>query len=126
MEVEVDLALAGARGSAALDVDDVEAVEDRHVHRVAGLVAEPLEVWRGDLAQLHRVDRGEAEVEDPRAEAVLPRAVVLVEVAEARQRGDVAVGRAAASPTSRASSLTPRSAVPTEGGEDGEPALERL
>ena len=61
------------RAAAALDVDDVEAVEDRHVHRVAGLVAELPQVRRRDLAQLHRVDRREAEVEHARTEAVLLR-----------------------------------------------------
>ena len=82
VQVEVDLALALLRGAAALDVDDVDVVEDRHVHGVAGLVAQLLQVRCRDLAQLHRVDRGEAEVEHARPEAVLPRRRVLVEVPE--------------------------------------------
>ncbi len=91
VEVEVDLALALLRAPAALDVDDVDAVEDRHVDGVAGLVAELLEVGRRDLAELHRVDRGQPEVDDARPEPILPRVRVLLEVAETRKRGDVAV-----------------------------------
>jgi hypothetical protein len=82
-----------ARAAAALDVDDVGAVEHRHVDGVPGLVAQLLEVRRGDLAQVHRVDRREAEVEHARAEAVLARRGVLLEIAERGERGDVAVGR---------------------------------
>ena len=98
MEIEVDLALARARAAAPLDVDDVEAVEDRHVHGVAGRVAQLPQMRRGDLAQLHRVDRREPEVEHPRAEAVLLRRRILLEIAEGGERRDVAVGRLAAEP----------------------------
>ena len=70
MQVEVDLALARRRAAAALHVDDVRAVQDRHVDGVARLVAERLQVRRRDLAHLHRVDRREAEVEHARPEAV--------------------------------------------------------
>ena len=98
VEVEVDLALALLGAPAALDVDDVGAVEDRHVDRVAGLVGELLEMGGRDLPQLHRVDRREPEVEHPRAEAVLARLRVLLEVPEARERRDVPVRRAPRQP----------------------------
>ena len=98
MEIEVDLALARPRAAAPLDVHDVEAVEDRHVHGVAGCVAQLPQMRRGDLAQLHRVDRGEPEVEHARAEAVLLRRRILLEIAEGGQRRHVAVGRRAAEP----------------------------
>ena len=42
MEVEVDLVLVPAGRAEALDVDDVDIVEDRHVHGMPRLVAEPL------------------------------------------------------------------------------------
>ena len=71
VEVEVDLVLVAARGAEALDVDDVDVVEDRHVDGMPRLVAEPLEVRRGDVPELHRVDRGEPEVEDAGPSAYL-------------------------------------------------------
>ena len=89
VQVEIDLPLAAPRAAAALDVDDVGAVQDRHVHGVARFVAQPLQVWRRDLAQLHRVDRGEAEVDDARAEPVLLGQRVLLEVAESGESRDV-------------------------------------
>jgi 2-polyprenyl-6-methoxyphenol hydroxylase-like FAD-dependent oxidoreductase len=46
MEVEVDLPLSCTPAPATLDVDDVGAVEDRHVDREPRLVAELLEVRR--------------------------------------------------------------------------------
>src|SRR5579884_3499038 len=98
MQIEVDLALAGTRAAATVDVDDVESVEDRHVDRVARVVAETAEMRRRHLAQLHRVDRREAEVEDARAQPVLLRGPVLLQVAERRERGDVAVRGGAAEP----------------------------
>ena len=95
VQVQVDLPLSRPRGAAALDVDDVAAVEDGHVDRVAGLVAQLLQVRRRDLAHVHRVDGGEAEVEHARSQAVALALAVLLEVAEGGQRGDVAMSRAA-------------------------------
>src|SRR6266536_2994385 len=82
---------------------------------------------RRDLAQLHRVDRREPEVEHARPETVLPRHPVLLEVAEGGQRGHVAVRRAAAEPDV-APELADAEERPAraEGREDREAALERL
>ena len=127
MEREVDLALARARRPAALDVDDVGAVQDGHVDGAACLVGELLEVRRGDLPELHGVDRREAEVEHPRSEPVLPRLRVLLQVAETGERGDVAVRRAAAQAESAGEIADP--ALGRFGPElcqDCETALERL
>ena len=78
MQVEIDLALTLLRASAALDVDDIRAVEHGHVDGMARVVAQLLQMWRGDRPQLHRVDRGEAKVEHARAESVfLGRCVLL-------------------------------------------------
>src|SRR5205823_9227502 len=101
--------------------------QDRHVDGAARLVGELLQVGSRDLAQLHGVDRREAEVEDARAEPVAPCRRVLLEVAEPGERGDVAVRRAAAE-LELAGGLADGDERPTgrERGEDGEPALERL
>ena len=71
MEIEVDLVLVPTGGAEALDVDDVDVVEDRQVDGVPRLVAEPLEVRRGDVPELHRVDRGEPEIENAGPSAYL-------------------------------------------------------
>ena len=107
VEVQIDLPLSRPRGPAALDVDDVAAVENRQVGGEAGRIAQSLQVRDGDLADVHRVDRGEAQVENARAEPVALGLRVLLEVAERRQRRDVAMGGAPAQPSSRESSLTP-------------------
>jgi hypothetical protein len=127
VEVEVDLALPCLAAANTFDVDDVEVVEDRHVDREAGRVAEVAEVRRRNHAQLHRVDRREPEVEDARPEAVLLRRRVLLEVAERGERRDVAVRRRPAEPELASEVADPdeRPAV-AEGREDREPALERL
>src|SRR4051794_5323505 len=94
VQVEVDLPRPGR--PAAFDVNDVAAVEHGHVDGVAGGVAESLEMRRRDVAQLHRVDRREAEVEHARAEPVLARVRVLLQVPERGERRHVAVRRRAA------------------------------
>src|SRR4029079_3912233 len=125
MEVEVDRVLVAPRGAMALDVDDVDVVENRHVDRVPGLVAEPLQMRRGDLPELHRVDRGEAQIEDPCAERVLPRARVLMEIPEARERGHVPVRRAPREPELARQLADPDLLAPGgERGENRQPALE--
>jgi len=127
VQVEIDLPLTGARTAAAFDVNDVRPIEDGHVDRVARLVAQLLEVRGADLAELHRVDRREAEVEDSRPEPVLLRRRVLLEVAEHRERRDVPVRRASTEadfpPEVTHTEQWPARA---EGGEDREPTLERL
>ena len=127
MEVEVDLVLVPARGAEALDVDDVDVVEDRQVDGMPRLVAEPLEVRRGHVPELHRVDRREPEVEHARAERVLAGCGVLVEVAELREGGDVAV-RGAPREAELLRDLADADQLPAGGerGEDRETALERL
>src|SRR5581483_2898948 len=90
VQVEVDLLPRPVR-AAAVDVEDVEAVEDGEAHRVACLVGQLAQVRCGDLADLHRADRGEAEIEDARPQPVLPRPRVLLQVAEAGERRRVAV-----------------------------------
>src|SRR5581483_1781515 len=90
-------------------------------------VGELLEVRRRDLAELHRIDGREAEVEDPGAKPVLPRARVLLEVAELRERRHVSVRRAPAQ-AERASEVADpelRRSRP-ELRQDRKPALERL
>ena len=127
MEVEVDLPLARAGRAAALDVDDVDAVEDREVDGVPRLVAQLAQVRRGDLAQVHRVDRREAEVEHLRPEPVALRVAVLLEVAELGERRDVAVRRAPAEiEVARELADADQRPVGVERGEDREAALERL
>ena len=96
VEVEIDVPLARPRRPAALDVDDVDVVEDREVDRVAGLVAELPQMRSRDLAEIHRVDRGEAEIEDTGAEPVALRVRVLLQVPELGKRRDVPVSRAPA------------------------------
>ena len=127
MEIEVDLTLSLSCGAAALDVDDLRAVEHGHVHRVPRLVGKRLKMRRCDVAQPQRVDRGEPEVEHAWAEAVLPRGRILLEVPERRERHDEAMGRRAAQ-ADRAGKLADTEeglAVP-ERGENSEPPLERL
>ena len=115
------------RGAAALDVDDVGAVEHCHVDGAPGLVAQRLEVGDGELAQVHRVDRGESEVEDARPQPVLPRGWILLEVAERGERRDVAVGRRAAQAdlTGEVADSEQRAAG-AKRRENREPTLERL
>ena len=127
VQVEVDLALAPPRAPAALDVDDVRPVEDRHVHRMAGLVAQPLQVGHRDRPQLHRVDRREAEVDHARAEPVLLRRRVLLEVAERGARGDVTMRGAAVQSHLAGELADPEQRLDGgERGEDREPPLQRL
>ena len=127
VEVEVDLVLVAAGRAQPLDVDDVHVVEDRHVDGVPRLVAEPSKVRRGDVPELHRVDRREAEVEDARAEDVLPRHRVLMEVPEPGERGDVPVRRAAReAELVRDLADADQSAVGRELRQDRKAALERL
>ena len=81
----------------------------------------------GDLAQVHRVDRREAEVEHLRAEPVALRVGVLLQVAELGERRDVAVRRAPAQvELARELADADQRAVGVERGEDREAALERL
>ena len=127
MQVEIDVALALARAAAALDVDDVLAVQDRHVDRVPRLVAQLLQVGSRDLADLHRVDGREAEVEHARPEPVLARERILLQVAEHGQRRDVAMrGAAAEADLARQLAAAEQRPARLEGRQDREAALERL
>ena len=127
MKVQIDLSLSLARAATALDVEDVRAVEDGHVHRMAGRVREILEVGRRDLAELHRVDRGEPEIEHPEAEPVAPGRPVLLEIAEVRKRRDVAVGARTAEPDlAREVTHAEEWAGRGERGKDREAAFEGL
>ncbi len=91
------------------------------------LVAELPQVRRGDLAQVHRVDRREAEVEHLGPEPVALRVRVLLQVAELGERRDVAVGRAAAQVELARELADPdQRTVGLERREDREAALQRL
>ena len=82
VEVEVDLPLPRARRAAALDVDDVRAVEHGHVRGEPGRVGQRLQMRDRDLADVHRVDRREAEVEHAGPESIALRLGILLQVAE--------------------------------------------
>src|SRR5881275_927530 len=81
---------------------------------------------RGDRPQLHRVDRGEAEVEHARAESVFLCRRVLLQVAERGERRDVSMRRASAH-ADRARQLgdAEQRYLAAERTEDAQPALER-
>src|SRR5581483_9610110 len=84
-------------------------------------------MWRGDLAELHRVDRRQAEVDHAWPEPVLARARVLLQIAEPRERRDVAVRGAAGQPEAPCELADPQlGRRRLERGENREPALERL
>ena len=127
MKVQVDLALARPGRPAALDVDHVRPVENRHVDGEPGCVAEGLQVRNRDLTDVHRVDRRKAQVEDARAEPVALRLRVLLEVAEGRQRRDVAMrGASTQAELARELADADRRSVGPEGREDREATFERL
>ena len=86
MQVEVDL--ARLRRPATLDVD-VGPVENRHVDGEPGGVTERLQVRDRDLADVHRVDRCEAEVEHARELADADRRPVGAEGRIARPRSSL-------------------------------------
>src|SRR3954471_24755714 len=95
-DVQVEVDLRRARRAAALHVDDVGAVEHGHVDGVARGVAERLQMRRRDVAELHRVDRGDPKIEHAGPEPVLARLGVLLQVAEPGEGRDVTMRRRAA------------------------------
>lgn len=125
MEVQIDFTLPGACAATPLDVDDVAAVEDRHVHGVTGLVTELLEVGGRNGAQLHRIDGRKAEVEHARSEAVPPCRGILLQVPEPSQGRHIPV-RCTAAETDDTGELADaeQRLRRGEGSEDAKPALE--
>lgn len=86
---------------------------------------QPLQVRPGDLPQPKRPEHGKSQVKDADAEPVLTRRVVLVEEAEPREGGDVAVrGTAGETEPLRQFADTERRSIGGESSEDGQAALE--
>jgi hypothetical protein len=95
MQGELQVVIAARPPPHPVDQDHVGVVADGEVRGVPGGVGEPAQVRRRDLAQLQRSQHREPQVQDTRAEAVLPGRFVLLEIAEHSERRYVAVGRAA-------------------------------
>ncbi|HEX7161416.1 MAG TPA: hypothetical protein VF223_09300 [Trebonia sp.] len=110
-----------------VDEDHVGVVADGQVRGVPGGGGEPLQVRRRDLAQTERSEHRESQVKHADAQPVLAGRVVLVEVAELGERGDVAV-RGAAGEAEPLGQFTDseRRAVRAERPENRQSAFERL
>ena len=127
MQGEFELVVPPGPSANPVDQDHVGVVTDGQVRGVPGGRGQPLQVRPGDLPQPERPEHGKPQVEHADAEPVLTGRVVLVEEAEPREGGHVAVGGAAgeAEPLRQFADAEGRS-IGGESGQNGQAALERL
>ncbi|HEY5399088.1 MAG TPA: hypothetical protein VIL16_27270 [Trebonia sp.] len=125
MQAEFEVVVPPGPPANPVDQDHVGVIADGEVRGVPGGRGQPLQVRPGDLPQPKRPEHGKSQVKDADAEPVLTRRVVLVEEAEPREGGDVAVrGTAGETEPLRQFADTERRSIGGESSEDGQAALE--
>src|SRR5580704_1065014 len=125
-QVQIDLVLTATEAARAIDIQDLGTVEHRHVDRVAGALAQLLQVRTRMLTQARRVERRHTQVGDSQTKAILTRSTLLEET-ESDQRNHIAMrGRAAHSKVIRDIGDPEHGTLRRKAAKDREPPLQRL